>query len=106
RLVDADRAQAPVRLLHDVRADPAHPIGHLVVADLPRFLRALLQLFRRRPPLTPANGIGLHDDSSSRTFPGRPGTPPGSDAIPNDVTPPRFPPTGRRRGQMTVGRPT
>src|SRR3954451_21871328 len=29
-LVDADRAELPIRLLHDVRADPADVVGHLL----------------------------------------------------------------------------
>ena len=35
RLVDADCPERAVRFEHDIRADPADVVGHLLVTDLP-----------------------------------------------------------------------
>src|SRR6185312_7098729 len=59
-LVDADRPERAVALLHDVGPDPADVLGHLLVADLEGLGRRRLDLVGRHPAALPTNCIELH----------------------------------------------
>src|SRR4051794_25792136 len=59
-LVDADRAQAAGRLGHDVAADPADVLGHLVVADVGGLRRRLLEIRGSGPAAAAQDHVRLH----------------------------------------------
>src|SRR5215212_1066782 len=64
RLVDADRAERAVLLVEDVRADPADVGRHLLVADLLRARRSLLELLQGLPGVAAADRVELHGGTS------------------------------------------
>src|SRR3954470_1232924 len=59
-LVDADGADRAAALVEDVGADPADVVGHLLVADLGRPARGLLELGAGAPAATAQDRVELH----------------------------------------------
>src|SRR3954465_14230413 len=59
-LVDADGADRAAALVEDVGADPADVVGHLLVADLGRPARGLLELGAGAPTATAQDRVELH----------------------------------------------
>src|SRR3954470_24702065 len=59
-LVDADGADRAAAFVEDVGADPADVVGHLVVADLGRPARGLLELGAGAPAATAQDRVELH----------------------------------------------
>ncbi len=60
-LVDAERAHAPVRLVDHVASDPAHLVGHLLLADAGGRGAGQLELGERPPGTGTTNDVELHD---------------------------------------------
>src|SRR5207342_3476748 len=63
RLVDKERAEAAVGLVHDVGADPADVRGHLLVADLLRPRCRGLQSLRGPPAARAPDDVQVHRSS-------------------------------------------
>src|SRR5262245_43460382 len=60
RLVDADGADGAAAFLEDVAPNPAHLIGHFLVADLPRALGGFAELLGRPPAASAQDHVGVH----------------------------------------------
>src|SRR4029077_2699266 len=66
RLVDADRPDRPVRLLHQIATDPADVCRELLLAGAPRARRGLLDFFVRLPARTAHDHVVVHRSSFAR----------------------------------------
>src|SRR6185312_10783451 len=60
RLVDADGAERPVRLGHDIGADPADGVGHLVFAHVLGAGSRGVELFGVLPAAAAEDGVEVH----------------------------------------------